>query len=88
MKEQGEWETQSSLGMHYTVRSVTVYLHLGLGNIRDMLMQKRFLFLHYILNQDNISFIHQTPNTIFDNPRKNDATQTKRFEGSKFVNKF
>ena len=55
----------------YSSRAL-LYLNLGLSPIRCILMQKRILFLHYILNEDQESLIHQVLQAILEDPQKND----------------
>ena len=55
----------------YSSRAL-LYLSLGLVPIRYILMQRRIIFLHYILNEDKDSLIHQVFQAILDNPQKND----------------
>ena len=54
----------------YSSRAL-LYLNLGLSPIRCILMQKRILFLHYILNEDQDSLIHQVLQAILEDPQKN-----------------
>ena len=51
---------------------VLLYLNLGLEPLRYILKQRRLMFLHYILNENEDSLIHQVLQAILDDPKKND----------------
>ena len=55
----------------YSSRAL-LYLSLGLVPIRFILMQKRLLFLQYILHEKEESLIHQTLKAILEDPKTND----------------